>query len=64
MPKISRTRGGSVPLMIRFWAARLPRAGSGTGCAKATSGAISSACAVACRSGEASLPSNQALNSR
>ena len=36
--------------------ARLPRAGAGTGCSKATSGAISSPCSVACRSGEASCP--------
>ena len=60
IPKISRTRGGRVPLMMWFWAARLPRAAGGTGCSKATSGAISSACAVACRSGEARLPSHQA----
>ena len=26
IPKISRTRGGSVPLMMWFWTARLPRA--------------------------------------
>ena len=28
MPKISRTRGGRVPLMMWFWSAMLPRAGS------------------------------------
>ena len=41
----------------------LPRAAAGTGWRNATSGAISSPCSVTCRSGAASLPSNQALNS-